>query len=337
MKEWFHGCLEVREVGGGMMPLRFTDAQIDFFKGRPHLFRCYNAAGIRLDVVTDSPFIRMRYRVTLKPGTTERLHFDLFIDDEPAGSPGETFTGEGAGEWTAELPIRAGSPRRVTVWLPYLASVAVDELAFADGAVCRPGEPHARNLLCFGDSITQGMNAARSSETYAALIARRLRMNLLNQAISGFVFHPDKIDPDLPYRPDLVTVAYGTNDWTVCKSHGQFERQADGFIGKLAGLYPDVPIAVLSPLWRSDMGGARPSGAFTDIHRTLEAICDSRRNVHYIDGLTLVPHRDEYFADGLHPNDRGFHHMADRLAERLPAILAPEPAPGDKSLAREVP
>ena len=42
-------------------------------------------------------------------------------------------------------------------------------------------------------------------------------------------------------------------------------------------------------------------------------------NLHLIDGLSLVPNRSQYFADGLHPNDAGFTYYAANLAARLPA------------------
>ncbi|HZG87932.1 SGNH/GDSL hydrolase family protein [Paenibacillus sp.] len=314
---WFRNCLGVADAGNGLLPMRFTDAQLEFFERRPHRFRCDNSAGICLDVRTDSAFLRMRYRAAIKPGTTEQLLFDVYVDDVLVGVAGDTVTDEGAGEWTIDLPIQPGKPRRVTVYFPYLASVTVEALVLAERASCEPAEPHPRNLLCFGDSITQGMNAVHPSQTYPVLLARQLRMNLLNQAISGFVFHPGMIDPALPYRPDLVTVAYGTNDWALCDSIERFEEQADGFIGTLSELYADVPIAVMSPLWRADLNDRKPCGPFFGIHERLERICGSQPNVQYIDGLALTPHHERFYADGLHPNDQGFFHMTLSLLRRL--------------------
>jgi len=318
MKSWFHNCIEVREESGGMLPLRFTEDQLGFFKERPHLFRCYNSAGVRMDLLTDSPYISLRYRVSLKSGTTEQLYFDIYVDDVMVGFKGGCFTDEGLGEWKAELPINLGQPRRVTIYFPSLASVIVEKVAFADDAIQQPVEPYHRNLLCFGDSITQGMSAVHPSQTYTILAARHLRANLLNQAISGFVFHSDMIDPELPYQPDLITVAYGTNDWALCESLEQFQSQADEFIRKLASLYQDVPIVVLSPLWRSDLEDTKPCGQFLDIHHKLEQICSLWEHVHYVDGLTLTPHHGDYFTDGLHPNDLGFLHMALQLLRQFP-------------------
>ena len=38
-------------------------------------------------------------------------------------------------------------------------------------------------------------------------------MNILNQAIAGDMFNAMNIDEELPFQPEAVFVAYGTNDW----------------------------------------------------------------------------------------------------------------------------
>ncbi|HYV01992.1 MAG TPA: lysophospholipase, partial [Actinomycetota bacterium] len=41
-------------------------------------------------------------------------------------------------------------------------------------------------------------------------------------------------------------------------------------------------------------------------------------NLFLIEGLDLVPHSPDFFADGLHPNDEGFFLYARNLAPLLP-------------------
>jgi lysophospholipase L1-like esterase len=317
MKHFFRNVLDFKEIDGGIAPLRFSKPQMEFFEPLPYKFRSYNAAGICLDFISDSPSFSMTYDVKLKPQTTELLYFDIFVEDKLVAFPGKEFAESGSDTWTAELPMKPGEPKRVTIYLPYLARVIIKEMKVADGAVWEPVVPYKKNLLCLGDSITQGMNAAHPSSTYAVLLSRFLGMNLLNQAVSGYVFNAETIDPSMGYSPDLITVAYGTNDWSMCESHEQFREQAAGYIHKLAEVHPQVPIFVLSPIWRSDLHEMRKAGAFTDIHQTLEQICRDLGNVRYIDGFTLVPHHTDYFADGLHPTDEGFLHMAMNLAKKM--------------------
>lgn len=318
VKHFFRNAVDVQQFDGGVIPLRFTERQMDFFASTPWKFRSYNTAGICLDFITDSPFFRMSYRVNLKPGTTEKVYFDIYVDGHMIGFAGNEIVNKGLDEWTVSLPIEQGSPRRITIYFPVLARIIVQEMEVAEGAVWEPAEPCKENLLCLGDSITQGFSATHPSSSYAALLARFLDMNMINQAVAGYFFNPGTIDLELPYKPDLITVAYGTNDWAMCESYEQFKRQATEYIHKLSDGYAAVPIVVLSPIWRSDMNDTdKKTGAFTDIHRTLAQICESMPNVQFIDGFSLVPNHAHYFADGLHPTDEGFLHYALNLIKQI--------------------
>ena len=322
MKPFFKNAAEVQEMDGALVPLRFSKAQMAYFEPTPYRFRSWNAAGICLDFMTDSPFFRMRFRAKVKPGTSERLYFDILADGQLVAFPSVTIADQGAGEWTAVLPVSRGRPRRVTVYLPYQARIAVERMEVAEGALWEPAERYGKNLLCLGDSITQGMNAVHPSSTYAVLLSRALGMNLLNQAVSGYIFDARTIDPELPYRPDLITIAYGTNDWTVLESIEQFEERASAYIQKVTASYPGVPVAVMSPIWREDRDAAKRTGSFAGIHDALERVCRGRKPVRFIPGSSLAPHHPDFFADGLHPNDEGFLHMALNLMKAGIADLA---------------
>lgn len=315
-----HNSIQIREKDGVIVPLRFSEPQMAFFDPLIYRFRSYDAAGICLDFITDSPFVHMAYEVEIKPNTTELLYFDVLVDHQLTASPGQVFTTLGSGEWQAVLPIKRGEPKRVTIYLPYLAQIRIRGLNVEDGALLQPLEAAQRpkgNLLCLGDSITQGMNAVHPSSTYAVLLSRFLDMNLINQAVSGYVYNADALDSNLPYQPDLITVAYGTNDWSICESYEQFEEQSSAYLQKLADIYPDVPIKVLSPIWRSDIAETTAVGEFVVIYETLRRISSKFDRTQLIDGLTLTPHHPHYFADGLHPTDEGFLHMAFNIVKQL--------------------
>jgi len=317
MRSFFHGAADLLKAPEGLVPVRFTKAQMAYFEPLIYRFRSYNAAGIRLEFSTDSPFFRMAYHAEIKPNTTEKLLFDICVDDVLVASPGGTVTNQGSGEWTAELPIEPGRPRRVTVHLPYLAKIAIRDMQVAPGAAMEPVAAPSRALLCLGDSITQGMNATRPSSTYAALLSRFLGMDLLNQAVSGYVFDAATIDAGLPRRPDLITVAYGTNDWVMRENHRQFEAEAAAYLEKLTQAFPEAPIVAITPICRLDVTGRQPAGTLDEIRRTIERLGDRHPTVRCVDGLSLVPHLPEFYADGLHPNDEGFLHMALHLAKRI--------------------
>ncbi|HZG85856.1 SGNH/GDSL hydrolase family protein [Paenibacillus sp.] len=315
MERFIKNAIDVHRMDDALVPLRFSKSQMAYFEPTPYKFRSRNAAGICLDFMTDSPFFRMRFRAKVKPGTSERLYFDILADGQLVDFPAVPIADKGSGDWTAELPVRAGEPRRITVYLPYQAEIAIEHMEVAQGALWEPAKPYGKNLLCLGDSITQGMNAAHPSSTYAVLLSRALDMNLLNQAVSGYVFDAGTIDPELPYRPDLITIAYGTNDWTVRESAEQLEERAAAYIRKVTATYPGVPVTVLSPIWRSDCAEAKRTGEFAAIYDMLERVCRGLEQVRLVSGMTLAPHHPAFFADGLHPNDEGFLHMALNLVK----------------------
>lgn len=322
MKPFFRNLIQTIEFEGGLVPLRFSESQMAYFDPTPYRFRSYNAAGICLDFVTDSPYVRLAYRAKIKPNTTEKLLFDIYVQDRLVAYPGIEITNKGEGEWKVDLPILPGQPQRVTVYLPYHARIIVDRFEVAEGSVLEPAPLYDQNLLCLGDSITQGMNALHPSFTYAVQLSRHLGMNLLNQGVSGYVFDANTIDPELPYKPDLITVAYGTNDWATRPNHDDFEQHARAYLDKLDKVYPEVPIAILSPIWRRESVEAKPAGEFGSIHRTLYRLYEDlkarhRASVTYIDGWKLVPAFEEFFADGLHPTDEGFLHMALNIVKGL--------------------
>ncbi|XEC96150.1 SGNH/GDSL hydrolase family protein [Paenibacillus tarimensis] len=321
MERFIHHALDVRHTDEGIVPLRFSKEQMAFFERTRYKFRSYNAAGICLAFRTDSPFLRLSCRLTVKPGTEERVIFDIYVDEALVACPGQTVAGTGSADWKVPLPVERGRPRQVTVYLPYSAQVELRELSVAEGAVWEQVEPKPRNLLCVGDSITQGMNAVHPSSAYPVQLSRSLNMNLLNQAVSGYVFDACTIDPSMGYKPDLITVAYGTNDWSECRSLEQFEERAGAYIRKLAGIYPQVPIAVLSPIWREDHRETKHTGPFAGIGRTIEQLCGVHDNIRFVDGFPAVPHQPDFYADGLHPNDAGLLHYAMYLTKRLKELV----------------
>ena len=187
-------------------------------------------------------------------------------------------------------------------------------------------EPAAERpqILCLGDSITQGFVAGWPSKCYTALLADALNADVLNQGIGGHIFHPESLNglERLPFRPACITVAYGTNDWHDCPSVDTIRTNASAYLARLHGLFPETPVYVISPLWRADCGQLPAHGApLSVIRQILQQEVQKYGHMTLIDGDTLIDHRTELFEDGfLHPNRQGFAQMTKRLLAviRLP-------------------
>ena len=220
------------------------------------------------------------------------------------------------GRHTQVFDLGAGE-KEVEIFLPWSADTLLEELSLADGATIIPIK-RDKKLLCFGDSITQGVCARLSSARYASLLADGLQMEEYNKAIGGERFIPKLATFKEEFAPDLITVAYGTNDFTKV-SFELFEQNCFGFFQNLRQTYPDTPICAITPIWRKHQD--RPEfGPFSLVEQTIRAAC-AEQKIHVICGYNLVPHQEELMADAiLHPNDEGFAIYAENLLKEINAL-----------------
>ncbi len=122
------------------------------------------------------------------------------------------------------------------------------------------------------------------------------------------------LDDDLAYTPDIVTVAYGTNDWTRDTTRDQIAETVDRYLTRLIEmLAPSADLYVLTPLWRAIGEEVKAGGTLIEFSAAISEAASAFANATVIDGTTLVPHLPEMFADGIHPNDEGFLHYAINL------------------------
>jgi lysophospholipase L1-like esterase len=113
----------------------------------------------------------------------------------------------------------------------------------------------------------------------------------------------------------------GYNDYGKDKPLPQFRTDLAALLTNLRRRQPRTPIYLITPIW------SEPESAYTNAlglhlasYRTLIrdlAMQSKDSNLHWIDGLSLMPHEASLLADGIHPNDRGFEFIADRLAAKL--------------------
>lgn len=71
----------------------------------------------------------------------------------------------------------------------------------------------------------------------------------VSQAIGGDQFFSEQIDPEIPFDPDVITVAYGTNDWAIQKDE-KCIANAEKYFARLREIYPDKHIIYFQPIYR---------------------------------------------------------------------------------------
>ena len=320
------GAAYIEEKEDGIHFHRFTPAQEAFYEGSSYMVKGPATSGIKLWFRTDSPSLFLKVLVT--PGSS-RNYFavDVFVNGKMIGDLKNYVERELPRRYTGvELPVEGEysdtfqlgeGEKEVYIHFPWSACAVLQDLSLADGATLIPQKP-ARKLLCFGDSITQGYDALHPSRRYTAQIAEFLGMEEHNKGIGGERFQMELAATKETFVPDLITVAYGTNDWRN-RAWEEFDSHCRGFYKNVAENYPNTPILAITPIWRTLQERENfQCGPFRGIH---EAICKHTAdlpNVTVIDGYDIVPHYSDYFADlTLHPNGAGY----DRYFEGLKPYL----------------
>ncbi len=200
-----------------------------------------------------------------------------------------------------------------------------------------------------GDSITEGACATVYENCYVKLLENRGIISR-NYGIGGTRIARQKapsteavFDRDFCQRfsemdndADVVAVFGGTNDFGHGDADfGEFsDTTPDTFYGALHYLYtglrkkyPNAFIFVITPLHRMGEDNVRGEGNKQIDMPVLEAYVQAIREVaaHYSfpildlfnDDVLTLANADEFFADGLHPNDMGHMVLAEKIFEYL--------------------
>lgn len=307
------GVVSVEENHGAFAFHRFTREQAEAYAKHniDHFNKTFATAGVRLSFYTDADRMSFDYRLT--PGSSRMYGwFDVYEDQimtSHVGGEGRLFT-----SGHADISFSPGE-KRVEIYFPWSKAAFLSDVEL-QGRLISPCR-RCRSMICFGDSITHGYDAIYPSLSYASILARELDADAVNKGIGGEIFFPELASLPDPVSPDIITVAYGTNDWNVC-TREHFDENCRAFYSNLCRLYPNAKIFAITPIWRAD--GDRET-KFASPHTELDRIMRSLLSdlpISLINGYTLTPHVKDFYSDEyLHPNDLGFSIYAGELTRQI--------------------
>lgn len=284
---------------------RFTERQVDVLFENDPRERNYDTTGIRIDFHTDASQVTVEVERSAK---YEVLINDLIVYSERLEAPAD---------FSLSLD---GSDNRVTIILPNHCEGAIKRISLTGSTFARP-HVYPVKLAFYGDSITQGWNSERQSQSFAWLVSRFFDADSRIYGVGGTTFIPE-FPEDTGYRPDAVIVAMGTNDY----GHGkkampEIKSDCATYLARVAQANPGSKLFCITPIWRQIGTQVKAAGTLSDVRKVIGQIAASLGYT-VIDGLSLVPHTLDYYADkGTHPNDLGFMHYALALCKILRSHL----------------
>ena len=303
---------QLKEITVGAVHMESVDGEMRFFKYFPYMIpmwaeqnpsfeeRAKTTTGIRFDFHTNSKHMSL--------GIEKPAKFEIYIDGI------FRYTMKEVDSLSFDITNPRGEPvedAHVTVYFPSHKIGRVKSLELDDGAYVRP-HTFDRKILFVGDSITQGWESGFDSLSFANKVSRYFNAESVIQGVGGACFFPEFLEP-LPMDFDWVVVGYGTNDFDRRKEFDEFNVHMCEYMSKLARLYGDKKVFVISPIWRR-LSKPEARVRFGEYRRAIADEAQKRGFIH-VDGSMLVPPVNDLYTDGLHPDGVGFSLFAENLIE----------------------
>ena len=314
LSKFIFGAVSIMEEDGWFRFSRFTETQCAWLATHGFPRDRYSTSGMRLEFMTRGGQLSFDYQSEQSSnGNVAIFGIEITVNGMPAFHI-----------YKEELPtldrIEFEIPEHcedvhVAVYFPLRATLKIKNVVLpADSKAVKK----ELKILTLGDSITAGAVCRHSNHCYVNILADKLNAQLINQGVGGACFSPEFLE-ELQFRPDIVTVAYGVNDFSA---NSLFTETPCKFFEKLCTLYPDSKLFCLLPIWCGNQKSV--DGKTLDMGRQyIKEIAEKYQNISVIDCVNFVPHLAEFYWDdiNLHPNDLGFLYYGNHLYKRLAELL----------------
>lgn len=188
----------------------------------------------------------------------------------------------------------------------------------------------------YGDSYTRGTGASAMDKRWSSIVAAERGWHEINRSENGLGFVNRRASmgsglDDIPALvidddPDIVFVTMGLNDnFSYDRAGEQIRETINSDLQRLRDGLPEARIVVVEPFWYT---GERPASVEVIagwVDEAAERIgADHIAGAsHWLDGHYADDSDSWMAADGLHPNDTGYAHLADRMDAALRALDPP--------------
>lgn len=192
------------------------------------------------------------------------------------------------------------------------------EICDVEGNVRPPlrSELPSRYGVFYGSSITHGSVAHVVTANYVSLVTRALKIDSLNKGFGGACYmEPDLVDYVLSHRDAaFISVEVGTNCYGVLEDE-ELRRRVEYMIEQFKKDPAGRQLFVIDCLAVNE----RYDGCRQLVRDCVNA--SGCPDIHYVNGLSLLPNRQYLATDGIHPTLDGHIHIGQRYAEILRQYL----------------
>jgi acyl-CoA thioesterase-1 len=167
-------------------------------------------------------------------------------------------------------------------------------------------------IICFGDSLTEGVGAG-SGEDYPSILSRQLGSPVINAGVRGDTTAAAlaRLDGEvLTKNPRLVIVLLGGNDFLRQQPRGETRRNLEEIVHRVQAQGAMVVIAGIK------------LGLFGDDYGEIFEQTAKRFDALYIPQVMKGIFTDASLrSDSIHPNGAGYRLIAERIADKVRPLI----------------
>ena len=320
------GCVDLTRREGAVHFVRIVGPLAEFYRqtegGR---IRLESPSAVRLRFRTGARALRLSLRYG---GAARPVYRGVVCVD---GTEDREFgPADRVDEWEGEVEIPGGhSIKTVEVWMPHLVVTGLKSVELVEGELIPVSEPEAPRWLVLGDSIAQGMTAPLPTESYVAIVARELGWSVRNFGVGGATFSEPLAEADIDWDYDILSVAYGVNDFNRGISRDECAANAERLLSRQRETHPNADIVLMTPTpWVRNREPNDLDLFLEDYRETLRRVAEECPGCVVLEGPQLIPAEARYFVDGVHPNAAGMAVCAENLVKAFDDLPSPGVAPG---------
>jgi len=316
---YLHGCCGTYELDGHIGFSRFTEEELSYYSARSDMdfVRSHTSAGIWLECITDAPEISFTYRLYREKGLyVIGSGFEILENDQFCA--GYRIDPQNTDDVTVSYTRRCAEPSRIRIHFTHGSVVLMDKFHLGNAV---PAEQKKKQILFYGDSITQSAYIPTPSLSWTNLLAGWLDAEHINRGIGSMVFEAPALPSSPDCNPELLFIEYGCNDIGKTPDNETALLSAKEWLNGICRLYPAVPKYCILPDFIPREGVQEDY--WTRLPPYCAALSDlcAAAGISVISGRSLIPALPVlFYGDHVHFNEAGSALFAGNLLHILGGI-----------------